>query len=191
MGEIPLHDLFEDLEQQAAGLELTERDAELADRARSEYAAVTVSARVHASLGRRVRLMLTDGAALEGVLAQAGPDWCWLGQAGPPGVQAECLVRLAAVAVAEGLSPRAVAEAARPAVARLGFGSALHRCAGDDRRLRLRVAGAGDVEARVRRIGADFVEIQAVGAAGKEGHAGEKETLVVPFAAVNAAWARW
>lgn len=190
MGEIPLHDLFEDLEQQAAGLELTERDAELADRARSEYAGVTVSARVHASLGRHVRLRLVDGAVLEGVLTQAGPDWCWLSQAGAPGEQGECLVRLAAVAVAEGLSPRAVAEVARPAVARLGFGSALHRCAGDERRLRLRVAGMGELEVRLRRVGADFAEVRLGDQPLQEGQAGQPETLVVPLAAVNAAWAR-
>lgn len=188
MGDMPFRDLFEDLEQQAAGLGLAERDAELADRARSEYATVTVAARVHASLGRRVRLRLVDEAVVDGLLSQAGPDWCWLGQAGPRGSQGECLVRLAAVAVAEGLSSRAVAEAARPVVARLGFGSALHRCAGDERQLRLRVMGMGDVEVEVQRIGADFVEVARVGTARREGPAAETDTLVVPFSGITAAW---
>ena len=52
--ERELLDLFEDLEHQAEGLALTDRDAEVAELARSEYAEIDLAARVHASVGQPV-----------------------------------------------------------------------------------------------------------------------------------------
>lgn len=187
MGDMHFDDLFEDLEQQAAGLGLAERDAELADRARGEYAAVTLASRVHASGGCHVRLRLVDRTLVEGSLTQAGPDWCGVSRVAATGATESCVVRLAAVSVAEGLSARSVAEAARPVTARLGFGSALHRIAGDGRMLRLRLLGVDDLEGRLRRVGADFAELEPVGRHG-EPVVADPVTTLVPFAAVLAAW---
>lgn len=189
MGDMHFDDLFEDLEQQAAGLGLAERDAELADRARGEYAAVTLASRVHASAGCYVRLRLVDRTLVEGSVTQAGPDWCGVSRVVAAGVTESCVVRLAAVSVAEGLSARSVAEAARPVTARLGFGSALHRVAGDRGLLRLRLLGVDDLEGRLRRVGADFVELEPVVPPG-DPVATDHATTLVPFAAVLAAWAR-
>jgi hypothetical protein len=154
--------LFEDLEQQAAGLHLAERDAELADRARGEYAAVTFASRIHASLAHEVALTLVTGYVVEGTLTQAGVDWCSVVKAEG---QAVWLVRLGAVAAAYGLSSRAVPEAARPAVARLSFGSALHRLGVDHDEVLMQLASGASLRARVLRIGADFVEVESAGAA--------------------------
>lgn len=180
LGAAGLGGLFEDLEQQAAGMHLAERDAELLDRARGEYASVTLASRVHASIDRRVVLTLTGGELLDGTLVGAGPDWCIVSTPEP---LADWLVRLAEVAVAQGLSGRAVPEAARPAVARLGFGSALHRLAGESPLVVLHLVSGRDLRVRVVRIGADFVEVEperpdstvAVGSA-----------ALVPFGAVRA-----
>lgn len=151
-----LDDVFEDLEQQAAGLGLAERDAELADRARGEYAAVTMADRVHASLGRQVRLALLGGEKVDGELVDAGVDWCAVTSA-----QGRAwLVRLAAVAQATGLSSRSLPAAARPVAARLGFGSALHRFAEDDPELLLHLATGPSQRVRLVRVGADFVEVE-------------------------------
>jgi hypothetical protein len=171
--------LFEDLEQQAAGIHLAERDAELADRARGEYAAVSFASRVHASLGREVALTI-GGEVVEGTLMQAGVDWCRLSGAGRT-----WLVRLAAVATARGMSARALPEAARPAVARLTFGSALHRLAEESAEVLLHVEAVGGLRVRVLRIGADFVEVEPSSAATPAG--GGTSTVLVPFAAVLAA----
>ena len=180
LGAAGLGGLFEDLEQQAAGMHLAERDAELLDRTRGEYASVTLASRVHASIDRRVVLTLTGGELLDGTLVGAGPDWCIVSTPEPP---ADWLVPLAEVAVAQGLSGRAVPEAARPAVARLGFGSALHRLAGESPLVVLHLVSGRDLRVRVVRIGADFVEVEperpdstvAVGSA-----------ALVPFGAVRA-----
>lgn len=167
--------LFEDLEQQAAGMELAERDAELADRARGEYATVTFADRVHASIGRTVRLTLAGGVTVEGAVLDAGRDWMTV--AGP-GATGPWLLRLDAVATARGLSARSLPEPARPVTARLGFGAALHRlseAAGGALRLHLASGMFGPGSAA--RIGADFVEIDTGG--------GEPVSLV-PFAAIRA-----
>jgi len=172
--------LFEDLEQQAAGIHLAERDAELADRARGEYAAVSFASRVHASLGREVALTIGGGEVVEGTLVQAGVDWCRLS-----GVGRTWLVRLAGVLTARGMSARALPEAARPAVARLTFGSALHRLAEESAEVLLHVEAVGGLRVRVLRIGANFVEVEPASAVTSAG--GGTSTMLVPFAAVLAA----
>lgn len=173
-----LSGLFEDLEQQAAGMHLAERDADLVDRARGEYASVSFASRVHASFGRDVVLGLGGGEVVEGRLTQAGVDWCLVAGSERPDVW---LVRLAAVVSAQGMSARAVPEPARPAVARLGFGSALHRLAAEAQSVLLYLVSGARPTVRVLRIGADFVEVEpsATGAGAASG-------LLVPFSAVRA-----
>src|SRR5512139_146384 len=174
-----LHGLFEDLEQQAAGIHLAERDAELVDRARGEYASVSFSSRVHASLGREVALSLVDGEVVEGTIVQAGADWC---QVLPTGRQGAWLVRLAAVVSASGMSARAVPEAARPVLARLTFGSALHRMAEESPVMVVHLVSAASARVRVVRIGADFVESEPTGSRPGTPAA----AVLVPFTAIAA-----
>lgn len=172
-----LEDLFEDLEQQAAGLELAERDAELLDRTRGEYAVVTLADRVHASVGRVVELTLRSGQRVSGTITSAGVDWCSVGS--PDGRDVR-LVRIAAVAAARGLSARSLPEPARPVVARLGFGSALHRFAEASPEVVVRLASGPAVHASLRRVGADFVEVEAA----EPGDPGP--TLLLAFSAIEA-----
>ena len=155
-GEHDLSDLFEDLEQQAQGLRLADRDAEVADRARAEYAVgVDLAARVHASLGRPVALGVRGVGTLEGTLASAGPDWCLLAAAG-----GEWLVRLTAITLGRGLSERAVVERARPVSGRLGIGSALHRLAEARTPAAVHGIDGARVRGRVARVGPDFFELR-------------------------------
>jgi len=90
-----LEALFEDLEQQAEGIQLADRDAELADRTRGEYARVRFADRVHASLGRQVTVVLSSGHTAEGTLIDAGQGWCLVAEDGRP---SRWLLPLAAVA---------------------------------------------------------------------------------------------
>lgn len=168
--------LFEDLEQQAEGIHLAERDAELVDRARGEYAGVTFESRVHASLGREVGLTLLDGETVAGTLTGAGVDWCSISV---PGQQQGWLVRLPGIAAAEGLSARAVPEAARPALSRLSFGSALHRLGESASQVSLHLVTGRGERVRVVRIGADFVEVERVGES-----PGSQAAVLVPFGAI-------
>ncbi len=174
--EQPLEDLFEDLEQQAAGMQLAERDVELADRARGEYAGVRLVDRLHASLGRRVSVGLTGGLTVEGTMADAGEEWFLLEEGSRPG---RWLVPVPAVVSVAGLSSRAVPAALRPARARLGLGAALHRLGEEAGHLVVHLV-TGPVPVRPVRIGADFVEALQVGAAGPA------DSLLIRFAAVVA-----
>lgn len=173
----PLAGLFEDLEQQATGIRLAERDAELADRARGEYAAVTLTGRIHASVGLDVAVTLAGGQVLEGILTEAGADWCAVQAPGPHPVW---LVRVPAVAAVRGASPRSVPEAARPVVARLGFGATLRRLASEAAEVGVRLRSGAMLHGRLARVGADFLELETGGAGESSGPG------LVAFTAVEA-----
>jgi hypothetical protein len=171
-----LVDLFEDLEQQAEGLHLEERDAEVADRTRAEYAAqVDFVSRIHASVGASLVLSVAGVGTLTGALRSAGADWCLL----TTGAQQEWLVRLAALGEVRGVSARSVSEAARPVTARLGIGSALRRIAEAAATTVLHRTDGATTAGLIGRVGSDFVELRDTAAA-----APDRSTVVlavVPF----------
>ena len=169
--ESRLFDLFDDLEQQAEALHLAERDAEVAELARAEYAEVALASRVHASCGLDVELAILGGTTLRGRLARAGRDWCLVAVTPPVGQVA--LIPLRAVVAVRGLSARAVPEAARPLPDRLGMGSVLRRLAEDGEPVVVLGTDGSTRHGAVQRVGADFLEL-----------AGDSGTVVVPFGAV-------
>jgi hypothetical protein len=167
-------DLFDDLEQQAEGLALVERDATVAELGRAEYAEVELLSRLHASVGHLVQLHVRGLGTLRGSLRRVGAGWCML-SAEPPGTT-ETVVSIAALVSARGLSPRAVPEAARGPLARLGLGSVLRRMAEEPDDVVLALVDGEARRGQLRRVGSDFVEL-----AGADGG-----TEVVPFSAVAA-----
>ena len=172
--ESALLDVFEDLEQQAAGLHLSERDLEVADLARSEYARVGLAERCHASRGRRVTLRLVGGTRLEADLERVGEDWLLLSD-GP----VSWLVPQDAVAVAGGLSARADAQEAWSVVDRLPLRSLLRRLAESGEACVVQLLDEHRVEGLVGRVGRDFVELAV-------GEAGARQVQLVPVARVAA-----
>lgn len=145
--------LFDDLEQQADALFVAEREAEVAERARSEYATVTLATRLMAARGAEVGLVVEGVGTVSGPLHRVAGDWCLLGAAGQ-----DWIVRLPAVVAVRGLPSLSVAEAAWPVTARLGLGSALRRLADGREECRLRLRDGTAYDARLGRVGADFVE---------------------------------
>ena len=153
-----LFDLLDDLEGQAEALYAAERDAELVDRSRAEYASVSLASRLMASIGRQVVLEVTGSGGIRGELRRVGSGWCLV-----TGATGDWLVCVDAVASFEGASDRAVPEVAWSAVSRLGLGSALRRLADDATRC-LVVTRAGDRhEVELVRVGKDFVEAETFG----------------------------
>jgi hypothetical protein len=150
--------LFDDLEQEAEGLALADRDLEVAELGRAEYAAVDLAARLHASVGLDVAVQVAGPGRLDGRLCAAGRDWLLLAAAAARPAQ-EWLVRLPALVSVEGLSDRAVPEPARGVAARLGVGSALRRLAESREPVLLAHVDGTTVRGRLRRVGADFVEV--------------------------------
>ena len=168
-----LAEVFDDLEQQAEGLALVERDAEVAEQRRAEYARVDLTGRLHASVGQRLWLSVTGVGPLEAVLSRVGEGWCLL-TAGD-----DWIVRLAAVGSVRGLIDRAVDPGLRPVTGRLGFGSALRGVQdGRGEAVLHRVDGSG-VRCALGRVGADFVEVRT-------GEPAAARVEVVPFSTVAA-----
>jgi hypothetical protein len=144
---------LDDLEQQAQALYDADRASELADRSRSEYAAVTLVSRLMASMGREVALDVHGVGLVAGRLQRVGPDWCLV-----HGAAQDWVVRLAAVKAVEGASDRSVPEVAWSPVSRLGLGSALRRIADTGSDCRLHAIDGTVRDARLSRVGSDFVE---------------------------------
>ena len=153
-----LFDLLDDLEGQAEALYAAERDAELADRSRAEYASVTLASRLMASEGRLVTLEVVGVGGVRGELRRVGTGWCLVS-----GDVGDWLVPVEAVASADGLSDRAVPEVAWAPVSRLGLGSALRRLADHATRCVVFTRAAGRHEVLLTRVGRDFVEAETVG----------------------------
>jgi hypothetical protein len=168
-----LAEVFDDLEQQAEGLALVERDAEVAEQRRAEYARVDLAGRLHASVGQRLWLSLVGVGPLEAVLSRVGDGWCLVATGD------DWIVRLAAVASVRGLPDRAVDPGLRPVTASLGIGSALRGVQdGRGEAVLHRVDGSA-VRGALGRVGADFVEVRT-------GEQGAGRIEVVPFATLAA-----
>jgi hypothetical protein len=171
--------LFDDLEQQAEGLALAERDGRVADLSRAGYGELDLLSRLHGAVGCPVLVRVTGLGQLRGTVVRVGADWL-LADDG----RHEWLVRLAAVEGVGGLPDRAVDPAARPVTARLGLGSVLRSVAEDAAPVVVHRVGGATRRARVRRVGRDFVELGPDEPAPAGPVADQLE--VVPFAAVAA-----
>lgn len=145
---------FDDLEQQARVLYDAERASELADRSRSEYAAVTLLSRLMASTDEELTLDVLGVGPVSGHLRRLGPDWCLLRAPGQ-----DWVVRVAAVKAVEGASQRSVPEVAWSPVNRLGLGSALRRLADAGVECRLHALDGTTRTGTLGRVGADFAEL--------------------------------
>ena len=178
--------LLDDLEQQAAGLQLVERDLEVADRSHAEYSRVTLGSRLHAAVGRQVRVTLLGGLTLTGTVRRTGADWLLLTDSRPSGPEAEWIIRHAALAVLEGASSRAVPDDALGVLRRLSLRSVLRRLADEGAECLLHLVDGGRLECRLLRLGEDFAEVRldrgpAVdidGGAGRRGIGGRDYELV-------------
>jgi hypothetical protein len=169
-----LEHLFDDLEQQAEGLVLADRDAEVAEQSRAEYAQVDLAGRLHASAGRLLTVAVTGVGTVEARLARAGEGWCLLDVG-----RQEWIVPLPAIGSVRGLADRAEPPEVRPVTSRLGLSSALRGVADSRASAVLHGRDGSLTRGVLDRVGADFVEVR-VG----EGLAGYR--LAVPFGALAA-----
>ncbi|WP_238993193.1 hypothetical protein [Nocardioides caldifontis] len=168
--ERALLELFDDLEQQAEGLALAQRDADVAELARAEYSEVDLASRLHASVGHEVELTVLGAGPVRGRLGRVGAGWCLVVNEGPG---PDAVVSLSALLGARGLSHGARPEPLRGVAARLGLGSVVRRLAEEGGRVTV-VRTDGERRGGVlARVGADFLEL-----------AEEGRLELVPFAAV-------
>jgi hypothetical protein len=166
---------LDDLESQAEALYAADRAPDLLDRSRAEYAAVTLAARLMASLGHHLVLDVLGVGTVGGSLRRVGPDWCLV-----QGTAQDWVLRGAAVISVEGASPRAVPELAWSPVARLGFGSALRRLADAGEPCVVHGTDGTSRPVVLARVGSDFVEVRT----------GEDRTLLLRHAGIAAVQSR-
>ena len=178
-----LRNVFEDLEQQAEGLHLAARDAEVSDRSRAEYATVTLASRLHASVGSALTLRIVGVGRLQGLLMRVGLDWLLIRT--DPTAQ-ERIVSMAAVRDVRGLSDRAVSEPARSVLTRLGLGSALREVAEAGATAVFEHLDGTQQRGALVRVGDDFVEIRTVSEVGTPDRDTEADYHVLPFTGLAA-----
>ena len=170
--------LIDDLEQQAEGLALAERDALVAQQSRAEYAEVDLAARLHATVGRTVVVDVAGVGALQATLTRAGEGWLLLDREGQ-----SWIVTVAAVRSLRGLAEGGVGAGARPVLARLGLGSALREVAEAGCETVLHWSHGTVSRGRLERVGRDFVELAAPA---EPGDGSVRRVQVVPFSALAA-----
>jgi hypothetical protein len=166
--------VFDDLEQQAQGLHLVERDAEVADLTVTEYSLVSLASRLHASLGQELRVRLLGGRLVGGRLARLGEDWFLLVDG-----TSEWVVRHRGVASIGGLSTRAHSEDTWSVADRLTLRAVLRRLAMANEPCLVHFCDDQQVQGCVARVGRDFFELTVGEGAGRLVQA-------VPHAAVAA-----
>lgn len=155
--ESRLLELFDDLEQQAAGLDLVERELQVSDLAQSEYAQVTLADRLRAAVGVEVTLLLPAGLQVRGVLTRSGEGWVVLRDAG----DAAWVVPTPHLLGVGGLGPRAAHPSTGSVADRLPLRALLRRVAEEGRSCLLHLRDGSRREGVLRRVGHDFVEIDA------------------------------
>ncbi len=147
-------ELFDDLEAQLAAAETAELAGEVADRTRRLAAQVTLADRLRAARGRRVRLDVRGGPAVNGVLREVGTDWLLVDdEAGR-----DVLVVSGAVLAVAGL-PREHAPEVSEVRRRLGLGSARRGVARDRSAVAVRLQDGAALTGTVDRVGRDFLEL--------------------------------
>lgn len=163
--------LFDDLEQQAAGLHLDEREQEAAALGTAGFAEVTLESRLLGSVDRELVVQLPASLRVRGRLANAGTGWALL--VDPQG--RPWIVRSAAVLSVAGTGLQAVHEDSRSVLHGLRIGSALRRLAEDGHEVVLHLVDGTRLDGRMGRVGRDFVELGTL-----------VDTRLVPFTALAA-----
>lgn len=169
--------ILDDWEGRAQAEFALERGAEIRDRGQAEYAEVTLAGRLMASRGRQVSLEVDGVGGLHGALVRSAADWLLLEASG-----SEWLVPHRSLLAIEGASARSLPEAAWSPLSRLSLTSALRRLADAGPPCLLYRRDGGRLEARPRRVGRDFVEVEVE----REEARARARILLVPYAGIAA-----
>jgi hypothetical protein len=146
--------LFADLEAQLAADRLIDLAAEVADRTRAEWSALSLLDRLRAQPERQLTWWLADGERLTGHPAETGDDWVLVRQA-----RAELLLPLLAVCSVAGLTSAAEPAERSPSGRRLPLSVILRALARDRAIVEVALGGSGRLTGTVDRVGADHLDL--------------------------------
>ncbi|MDR7083073.1 hypothetical protein J2X01_002363 [Arthrobacter ginsengisoli] len=174
--------LFFDLETQVAASERLDLDAEIAERTRTEAAAVELADRLRGSLGLLVGVQLASGKMFEGILSHAGSQALVLDEP-----RHQVLVPYASAVRYLGLSRLAVAEQSRVRQG-LGLASALRGLARDRTGLGVLISGGSAGESTLHgvidRVGRDYFDLAVTGEGEERRAVNVRDLATIPFAAL-------
>ncbi|MGI8614998.1 MAG: hypothetical protein ACR2KL_13815 [Nocardioidaceae bacterium] len=175
-------DLFADLEVEAAAAAEAARDAEIAERTRTELARVGLMDRLQAVVHRSVTLHVEQVGALSGTLLRVTGRWLLL-----EATTVEWLVSLSAVLGVSGLPARASSPERGSAVELASsWGAAWRVLARDRTQVQVVRRDGTTVRGVPQRVGADFVELLPPPAVDDSARRGGTMSELLPFAAVLA-----
>lgn len=144
--------LFADLEALADATERAAFDADVADRARSERATLSLNDRLRAHLDAVLLFRLADGGRVTGRLIDVGADWLLMEDAGP------VVLPIAAVIGVEGLTRAAAGEPGALA-RRVRLTVVLRRLARDRTTVRVALIDRSTAVGTIDRVGVDHVDL--------------------------------
>ncbi|HSO92772.1 MAG TPA: hypothetical protein VLR70_16685 [Arthrobacter sp.] len=174
--------LFDDLETQMAASERLDLDAEIAERTRSESAAVELADRLRGSLGLLIVVQLASGTTFEGVLSHAGSQALVLDEP-----RHQVLVPYASAVRYRGLSRLAVPEPSKVRQ-RLGLASALRGLARDRTGLAVLMTGGSTGETTLHgvidRVGRDYLDLAVTGEGEDRRAANVRQLATIPLFAL-------
>ncbi len=169
--------LFADLEGQLAAEERRELDSEVAERTRRERARVDLVARLAATVGGEVAVLVSGGRTVHGVLTDVGDGWLLVEDA-----PREVLVPREAVVSVTGLPLRA--EEARSA-RRFGLGYALRALARDRATVVLGLVDGPPATGTIDVVGADHLVLAEHAGGEPRRRENVRRVLTVPFGALR------
>jgi hypothetical protein len=171
--------LFADLEAAAEAQDRLEYEAEVADQARAEYAAVRLVDRIRAQVGQPLTCQLVDGRRLEGTVDDVGPQWLLLGT-----TRGQVLAPVHALVAVDGPG-RSVALPDGEVGRRLGLGVVLRGLAVRRVPVRLTLADRTTLTGTVDRVGADHLELAVHAVDAPRRASAVTGIRLVPFGAVT------
>lgn len=176
-GAMSTERMIADLEAHMDRIEGEEIRAAADELGRAERARVLLADRLRGARGRPVRLHLLDGSTVAGTADEVGATWVLLRS--PDG--ARIWVALAAIALAEGLGPRARSHTG--SLPPRSLGSVLREIARDRTLVHL-TTGDLELTARIASVGSDHVDVVML-PTGEAGAVAAGGRAVIPFPALR------
>lgn len=151
--------LFADLEAQYASSDQLTLESEVADRARMDQSALTLTERLRGQMGTMLKVRTFSDETFEGYLAHVGAEWVVLHSG-----RRSVLVPMQAAALFHGLG-RATAAASGAIESKLRLTSALRALSRDRAALTIHLPGGGTsgaLHGTIDRVGHDFIEVALI-----------------------------
>lgn len=174
--------LAADMAAQAEALELQDRAAEIAERARHEIGQLQLADRLRDGVGSVVTVTCCGRVTSRGVLRRIASDALLIQEQG----SRECLLSLPCVLSISGVTWQSAAPSGSPVAERIGLRMLLRAISRDRSEVRIALLDASTVSGTIDRVGADFLELATHPAGEARRRSAVRQLIVVPLSGVVA-----